>query len=198
MSADFVAHMEDVLDLYAEPYDPQRPVVCFDESSTQLLADVREPLPAKPGKPKRVDYEYRREGTRNLFMTCEPLAVVAVINLASPAVEPCLADSPPIIHHGQLFTLLDLMVDECVSVVGEAASREDGQIVVVVDRGDYLQPVGVIGPPEVLEQVTVGGQVRVAGRIRKHEDWGYAVHHGVDRGWWGNLRENFPGDFLAP
>ena len=69
-----MAHMEDVLDLYAEPYDPQRPVVCFDESSTQLLADVREPLPAKPGKPKRQDYEYRREGTRNLFLFCEPLA----------------------------------------------------------------------------------------------------------------------------
>ena len=74
MSADFVAHMEDVLDLYAEPYDPQRPVVCFDESSTQMLAHVREPLPAKPGLPRREDYEYRREGTRNLFMTCEPLA----------------------------------------------------------------------------------------------------------------------------
>ena len=53
MSPDFVAHMEDVLDLYAEPYDPQRPVLCFDETSTQLLADVREPMPAKPGRPKR-------------------------------------------------------------------------------------------------------------------------------------------------
>ena len=74
MSPDFVAHMEDVLDLYAEPYDPQRPVVCFDETSTQLLADVSEPLPAKPGRPKREDYEYRREGTRNLFLACEPLA----------------------------------------------------------------------------------------------------------------------------
>ena len=69
-----MAHMEDILDLYAEPYDPQRPVVCFDETSTQLLADVREPLPAKPGKPRREDYEYRREGTRNLFLFCEPLA----------------------------------------------------------------------------------------------------------------------------
>ena len=66
--------MEDVLDLYAEPYDPQRPVVCFDETSTQLLADVREPIPAKPGRPKREDYEYRREGTRNLFLACEPKA----------------------------------------------------------------------------------------------------------------------------
>ena len=74
MSADFVAHMEDVLELYAEPYDPQRPVVCFDETSTQLLADVRSPLPAEPGKPRREDYEYRREGTRNLFLACEPLA----------------------------------------------------------------------------------------------------------------------------
>ena len=66
--------MEDVLDLYAEPYDPQRPVVCFDETSTQLLADVRPPLHAQPGRPRRQDYEYRRGGTRNIFLTCEPLA----------------------------------------------------------------------------------------------------------------------------
>ncbi len=64
--------MEDVLDLYAEPYDPQRPVVCFDETSTQLLADVREPLPAQPGRPRREDYECQRAGTRNLFLACEP------------------------------------------------------------------------------------------------------------------------------
>ena len=66
--------MEVALDLYAEPYDPERPVVCFDETSTQLLADIREPLPAKPGRPRREDYEYRREGTRNLFLTCDPKA----------------------------------------------------------------------------------------------------------------------------
>ena len=64
--------MEDVLDLYAEPYDPQRPVVCFDETSTQLLADVREPLPAQPGGPRREDYECQMAGTRNLFLACEP------------------------------------------------------------------------------------------------------------------------------
>ena len=74
MSADFVAHMEDVLDLYAEPYDPKRPVVCFDETSTQLLAETQPALPAQPGHPLRQDYEYRREGTRNLFLACEPLA----------------------------------------------------------------------------------------------------------------------------
>ena len=74
MNGEFVAAMEDVLDLYAEPYDPCRPVVCFDETSTQLLAEVREPLPAQPGRPRRQDYEYRRGGTRNLFLFCEPLA----------------------------------------------------------------------------------------------------------------------------
>ena len=69
-----MANMEDVLDLYAEPYDPQRPVVCFDETSTQLLAETRPSLPPRPGLPLRQDYEYRREGTRNLFLTYEPLA----------------------------------------------------------------------------------------------------------------------------
>ena len=73
MSADFVAHMEDVLDLYAEPYNPETPVVCFDEISTQLPADARPPIPAAPGHPRREDYEYLREGTRNLFLACEPL-----------------------------------------------------------------------------------------------------------------------------
>ena len=69
-----MARMEDVLDLYAEPYDPQRPVVCFDETSKQLVAEKRAPIPAKAGRRERFDYEYQRNGTRNLFMTCEPLA----------------------------------------------------------------------------------------------------------------------------
>ena len=66
--------MEEVLDVYHEPHDPKQPVVCFDESSTQLLADVREPTAARPGQPERYDTEYRRQGTRNLFMFIEPLA----------------------------------------------------------------------------------------------------------------------------
>ncbi len=74
MSAEFVARMEDVLDLYAEPYDPKRPVVCFDETSKQLVSEKRSPIPAKAGRWERFDYEYQRNGTRNLFMTCEPLA----------------------------------------------------------------------------------------------------------------------------
>ena len=86
MNGEFVAVMEDVLDLYAEPYDPSRPVVCFDETSTQLLADVREPLPAQPGRPRRQDHEYRRSGTRNLFLFCEPLAGWRVRLLTNQAI----------------------------------------------------------------------------------------------------------------
>lgn len=65
--------MEDVLDLYGEPYDPRRPTVCFDETPAQLIAESRIPIPAQPGRRERFDYEYRRNGTRNLFMLCEPL-----------------------------------------------------------------------------------------------------------------------------
>jgi DDE superfamily endonuclease len=65
--------MEDILDLYAELYDPLYPVVCFDESPYQLVSEVRQPLPGAPGQPVRYDYEYRREGTCNLFMFFEPL-----------------------------------------------------------------------------------------------------------------------------
>lgn len=66
--------MEDVLDLYAEPFQPWRPVVCFDERPVQLLSDTREPLAMQPGQVRRYDYEYKREGTANLFMLCQPLA----------------------------------------------------------------------------------------------------------------------------
>ena len=69
-----MAAVEDVLDLYAGPYDSRRPVVYFDETSTQLLAETRAPMPARPGRSRRQDYEYRRAGTRNLFLACKPLA----------------------------------------------------------------------------------------------------------------------------
>jgi transposase len=64
----YVARMEDVLDLYAETPDPKRPVVCFDESPVQLIGEARQPIPAVPGQPRRYDYEYRRNGTVNLFV----------------------------------------------------------------------------------------------------------------------------------
>lgn len=68
VDAEYVARMEDVLDLYAEDPSPDEPVVCFDESPTQMIGEVRTPIPAAPGRPARVDYEYRRNGTANLFV----------------------------------------------------------------------------------------------------------------------------------
>jgi hypothetical protein len=73
-SADFVAHMEDVLEVYQRPYDPKRPVVCLDETSKQLIGEVRPPLLPRPGEIERYDGEYVRNGTANIFMAFEPLA----------------------------------------------------------------------------------------------------------------------------
>jgi hypothetical protein len=73
-SAEFVAAMEDVLEVYHRPYDPERPVVCMDECSKQLIGEVREPLPPKPGQVAKYDSEYERKGTANVFMAIEPLA----------------------------------------------------------------------------------------------------------------------------
>ena len=66
--------MEDVIDVYIRPYDPLHPVVCFDESSKQLVLETIEPLPMEPGQNQRYDYEYERNGVCNLFMFSEPLA----------------------------------------------------------------------------------------------------------------------------
>jgi len=65
--------MEDILEIYQRPYDPHRPLVCLDETSKQLIAETRVPIAAKPGRPGRHDYEYRRHGTTNLFMMFAPL-----------------------------------------------------------------------------------------------------------------------------
>jgi hypothetical protein len=72
-NAEFVAAMEDVLEVYHRPYDEKRPLVCLDEASRQLIGEIVEPIPAQPGQPQRIDYEYVRNGTANLFMIFEPL-----------------------------------------------------------------------------------------------------------------------------
>jgi len=69
----FVAAMEDVLEVYMRPRDPDRPLVCLDETSKQLIAETSVPIPMKPGRVARVDYEYERNGTANLFMLFAPL-----------------------------------------------------------------------------------------------------------------------------
>jgi hypothetical protein len=72
-NAAFVAAMEDVIAVYHRAHDPDRPVVCVDETSKQLIVETRMPIPAKPGRPKRIDYEYKRNGTANMFMMFAPL-----------------------------------------------------------------------------------------------------------------------------
>ena len=74
VGAEFVWRMEDVLDLYEEPYDPNKPLICFDEMPYQMVAEKRTPFPTKPDQPARYDYEYERRGVRNLFVFFEPKA----------------------------------------------------------------------------------------------------------------------------
>jgi hypothetical protein len=96
VDAEFVARMEDVLDLYAESPNRKRPVICFDETPTQLIGEARAPIPAQPGQVERFDYEYRRNGTANLFVFVnahEPWRHVKVTELyAGPPNE--RVDSP--------------------------------------------------------------------------------------------------------
>jgi hypothetical protein len=66
--------MEKVLDVYKRPFDPRNPVVCMDESSKQLIEETRIPILCSPRKPAMYDYEYKRNGTYNIFLSCEPLA----------------------------------------------------------------------------------------------------------------------------
>jgi hypothetical protein len=73
--------MEDILEVYQRPYDPDRPVVCLDEQPTQLIAETRTPLAGEPGQPQRYDYEYERAGTANNFMVTEPLAGWRKVNV---------------------------------------------------------------------------------------------------------------------
>ena len=80
-NADFVAHMEDVLEVYKRPYDPDYPVVCMDEQPTQLIKETRKQIEAAPGRPARVDYEYERNGTANNFMFNEPLGSWRKVNV---------------------------------------------------------------------------------------------------------------------
>src|ERR1700733_8788169 len=72
--AEFVANMEEVLETYAKPYDPARPVLCMDEQPFKLAKEPRKPIAATIKHPRRVDYEYERAGTASIFMFCEPLA----------------------------------------------------------------------------------------------------------------------------
>ena len=103
--------MEDVLDLYEEEYDPRYPSVCFDEKLVAPEANVRPPEPMEPGQPARIDYEYERLGTANLFFNA----------LASFRLAPCRNDRPP--HQDRLRTLHPMVSRYGLSAGGICAHR---------------------------------------------------------------------------
>lgn len=93
--------MEDVLELYAEPYDPARPVVCFDEVPVQLIGERVAPLPMRPGRPRREDYEYVRHGTCNVFVMVEPLGGWRHLTVTAHRANPDFADQMRwLVDHG--------------------------------------------------------------------------------------------------
>ena len=84
--------MEDVLEVYHRPYHERRPLVCLDEVPVQLVGETRTPLPARPGEPERYDYEYRRNGTANLFMVFQPLLGVRWVKVTARRTAKDLAE----------------------------------------------------------------------------------------------------------
>ena len=80
-NGDFVAHMEEILEVYHLPYDPQVPLVCMDEQPVQFVKEVRPPLAAAQGTPERYDYEYERNGTATIFMFTEPLGGLRMVSV---------------------------------------------------------------------------------------------------------------------
>jgi len=81
ITKEFRRRMYRVLDLYSRPYDAGNPTICMDEKSKQLIADTRVPMSMQPGKPQRIDYEYKRNGTRNIFVAVEPLGGKHIIKV---------------------------------------------------------------------------------------------------------------------
>lgn len=81
LTKEYRKRMYKILDLYMQPYCDKNPTICVDEKSKQLIMDTREPIPMKPGKPEKTDYEYKRNGTRNIFVAVEPLAGNHIISV---------------------------------------------------------------------------------------------------------------------
>ncbi len=81
ITEEYRTRMYRLLDLYKQPYDPFQPMVCMDEKSKQLLEDSRQPIKARPGKPEKVDYEYKRKGTCNIFVAVVPKAGIRIVKV---------------------------------------------------------------------------------------------------------------------
>ena len=147
-NAEFVAAMEDVLEVYHRPYDEKRPLVCLDEASRQLIGEVKQPIPAQPGQPERFDCEYVRNGTANLFMIFEPLLGWRAVRVTERRTAKDFAE------------ILRWLVEE--------VHEEAEAIVLVVDNLNTHKPAALYEafPPE---------QAR---RIAERIEWHYTPKHG--------------------
>lgn len=140
--------MEDVIEVYHRPYDPKRPVVCIDEQPIQLIEETRSPIPAKPGQPRRYDYEYKRNGTANLFLAFAPLVGWRHVSVTERRTAKDFG------------TFLRYVVDEVY---------EEAEKVVLVT--DNLNVHGVGSLYEAFDPATAR---RIAGKI----EWHYTPKHG--------------------
>jgi hypothetical protein len=147
-SGEFVARMEDLLEVYHRPYDERRPLVCLDEVPVQLVGEARTPLPARPGRPARYDYEYVRKGTANLFMAFEPLPGWRWVKATERRTARDLAEVPR----------------ELVEDIHEEAVR----VVLVTDN------LNTHGPGCLYEAFDPGRARRIAARL----EWHYTPVHG--------------------
>jgi hypothetical protein len=140
--------MEDVLDVYHRPYDPERPLACLDEASRQLVGEVTRPLPAAPGRPARSDHEYVRNGTANLFMVFEPLPGWRAVQVTERRTARDFA--------------------EVVRWLVEDVHADAEKVVLVCDNLNTHKPASLYEafPPEQAR--------RIAGRI----EWHYTPKHG--------------------
>ena len=127
------------------------------------------------------------------------LVVLFSLDVVSPRDKPCPLDSPRIPPPGFLSAASDLFNDECMRVNGTVVFQDIDELLVDIDRGEYVQTVSVRGPAEVFEAISLGDVLILIGRLKVEEDGTYAIHIqpdlGSDRGWWRNLRENLEAVF---
>lgn len=147
-SGEFVARMEDVLEVYHRPYDDKRPLICLDELPVQLVGETRVPLPAAPGRPARYDYEYVRNGTANLFLISEPLLGWRSVQVT------------------QRRTAMDLA--EVLRWLAEEVHPEARRLVLVTDN------LNTHGPGCLYEALAPARARRIAERL----EWHYTPRHG--------------------
>ena len=133
-SGEFVYHMEDVLAVYHRPYDPERPVVCLDETFKQLIGEAREPLPPVPGRVERYDSVYVRNGVASVFMAFEPLTGWRHVTLTDSRtavdfarVAKALVDAPRYEGADKIVLVMDQLNTHAIGSLYEAFAPDEAR-----------------------------------------------------------------------